>query len=400
MKYKYSARDLSGKMEKGVIEANSSNGAADTLRESKLTPISINIVKPGIDLQFLKGLTGKVSSSDVTNFTRQLSTMITAGLPLTDALNLLKVQSAPSLSVVISQMLLDVQSGQPLSSAMSKYPKIFPKVYTALVKAAEAAGVMEQILNRLAENSEKAREFRGKVSGAMIYPVIILVAMVGIMILMMVVVVPKMTALYADFGAELPWSTKLLMATSDFMVHQWWLMIIIVAGLFFGGRYFLGTKKGRMQWDTFMYKIPVIGTLAKETMLTEITRTMSLLLGSGISVVEALNIVADASGNELVRLDLLRIAHQVEKGFPVSISFSESPIFPIVVGQMVAVGEETGKMDDVLAKLSHYFETGSEEKVKGLTTAIEPIILIVLAIGVGFLMFSIVMPIYSITNEI
>jgi len=297
-------------------------------------------------------------------------------------------------------MLLDVQSGQPLSSAMSKYPKIFPKVYTALVKAAEAAGVMEQILNRLAENSEKAREFRGKVSGAMIYPVIILVAMVGIMILMMVVVVPKMTALYADFGAELPWSTKLLMATSDFMVHQWWLMIIIVAGLFFGGRYFLGTKKGRMQWDTFMYKIPVIGTLAKETMLTEITRTMSLLLGSGISVVEALNIVADASGNELVRLDLLRIAHQVEKGFPVSISFSESPIFPIVVGQMVAVGEETGKMDDVLAKLSHYFETGSEEKVKGLTTAIEPIILIVLAIGVGFLMFSIVMPIYSITNEI
>jgi type II secretory pathway component PulF len=400
MKYKYSARDLSGKMEKGVIEANSSNGAADTLRESKLTPISINIVKPGIDLQFLKGLTGKVSSSDVTNFTRQLSTMITAGLPLTDALNLLKVQSAPSLSVVISQMLLDVQSGQPLSSAMSKYPKIFPKVYTALVKAAEAAGVMEQILNRLAENSEKAREFRGKVSGAMIYPVIILVAMVGIMILMMVVGVPKMTALYADFGAELPWSTKLLMATSDFMVHQWWLMIIIVAGLFFGGRYFLGTKKGRMQWDTFMYKIPVIGTLAKETMLTEITRTMSLLLGSGISVVEALNIVADASGNELVRLDLLRIAHQVEKGFPVSISFSESPIFPIVVGQMVAVGEETGKMDDVLAKLSHYFETGSEEKVKGLTTAIEPIILIVLAIGVGFLMFSIVMPIYSITNEI
>jgi MSHA biogenesis protein MshG len=206
--------------------------------------------------------------------------------------------------------------------------------------------------------------------------------------------VPKMTALYADFNTDLPWSTTLLIGTSNFMVHLWWLLLMIVGGIFFGSRFVLGTKKGRMQWDTFFYKIPVIGSLAKETMLTEVTRTMSLLLGSGISVVEALTIVADAAGNDLVKLDLLRIAHQVEKGFPVSISFSESEIFPIVVGQMVAVGEETGKMDDVLAKLSHYFETGSEEKVKGLTTAIEPIILIVLAVGVGFLMFSIVMPIY------
>lgn len=400
MKYKFTARDLSGKQEKGVMEANSANGVADTLRENKLTPISIHAAGQGMNLQFMKGVTGRVSSSDVTNFTRQLATMITAGLPLTDALNLLKVQSGPSLSAIITQMLGDVQSGQPLSAAMEKNPKVFPKVYTALVKAAEAAGVMEQILNRLAENSEKSREFMGKVKGAMIYPVIILIAMVGIMVLMMVVVIPKMTALYADFDAELPWSTQLLIATSDFMVHQWWLLILIVGGIFFGVRYLLSTKKGRMQWDTFMFKIPIVGSLAKETMLTEVTRTMSLLLGSGISVVEALGIVSDAAGNDLIKQDLLRIAHQVEKGFPVSISFSESEIFPIVVGQMVAVGEETGKMDDVLAKLSHYFETGSEEKVKGLTTAIEPIILIILAIGVGFLMFSIVMPIYSITNKI
>jgi type II secretory pathway component PulF len=224
--------------------------------------------------------------------------------------------------------------------------------------------------------------------------------MIGVMFLMMVLVVPKMTAMYKDFDAALPTPTVVLIKISDFMVNFWWVMILGAVGVFFGVNSYLGTKKGRMQWDTIFYKIPIVGGLAKETMMTELTRTLSLLLGSGVGIVDALNIVADAVGNELVEADVLRIAKQVEKGFPVSISFSESQIFPIVVGQMVAVGEETGKMDDVLAKLSHYFETGAEEKVKGLTTAIEPIILIVLAVGVGFLLYAIVMPMYTITNNI
>lgn len=398
MKYKFTARDMTGKQIKGVMEAQSPQGVADNLHGDKLTPISISAAGEGFKLGF--GGSGKVSASDVTNFTRQLSTMITAGLPLTDALNLLKVQSTPALAKVVGEMLGDVQSGIPLSSAMEKHPKSFSRVYTALVRAAEAAGVMEQILNRLAENSEKAREFRGKVVGAMIYPIIILLAMAGVFILMMVLVVPKMTALYADFNADLPAPTKMMMAVSSFMTHQWWVLVLVIGGIIYGVQLYLATPKGRMQWSTLLYRLPVVGPLAKETMLTELTRTLSLLLGSGISVVEALNIVSEAVGNDLVEQDMKRIAKQVEKGFPVSISFSESEILPIVVGQMVAVGEETGKMDDVLAKLSHYFETGAEEKVKGLTTAIEPIILIVLAVGVGFLLYAIVMPMYTITNKI
>ena len=284
--------------------------------------------------------------------------MPAAGLPLTDALNLLKVQSKPALSVVIGDLLADVQGGLALSAAMEKHPKVFSKVYTALVRAAETAGVMEQILNRLAENSEKSREFHGKVVGAMIYPVIILIAMVGVFVLMMVLVIPKLTALYADFNTSLPFSTRAMIAISNFMVHDWWAVILIVAGGYFMGQSYMASKRGRLQWDSVAYRLPVVGSLSKETMLAEVLRTLSLLLGAGISVVESLDIVADAVGNELVEADLKRIARQVEKGFPVSISFSESEIMPVVVGQMVAVGEETGKMDDVLAKLSHYFETG------------------------------------------
>jgi len=217
---------------------------------------------------------------------------------------------------------------------------------------------------------------------------------------MVVVVIPKMKDLYADFGSELPIATKILLAISDNFVKFWWLILLLVVGLVFAIRSFLATEKGRLFWGRNMFKIPVMGSLLVQTLLTEFTRTTALLLAAGVSVVEALRIVADTSGNLMVERDVKRIANQVEKGFPVSISFSESEFFPPVFGQMIAVGEETGKLDEVLEKLSHYFETESEQKVKGLTTAIEPIILMVMAVGVGFLMYAIIMPIYQITDEI
>lgn len=400
MKYKYLAKNYMGQSVRGEVEALNKSGAASLIAGQKLVPIQLKPVGGGFNPNNLNLALGKVSSTDLANFTRQLSTMITAGLPLTDALNLLKIQSTPTLVPAISAILADVQGGVALSAAMSKHPKVFSKVYVALIKAGETAGILEKILMRLAENSEKAREFRGKVIGAMIYPIIILVGMVIVMVIMMVVVIPKLTALYADFGSELPVATKMVIAISDFSVKFWWLIGIAVVILFFGLRWLIGTEAGRYRWDTMLYRLPVAGPLARQVMLTEMTRTLGMLVGAGVSVVEGLNIVADASGNVVVKKELMRVAKQVEKGFPVSISFTESDTFPPLIGQMVAVGEETGKLDDVMAKLSAYFETESGEKIKGLTTAIEPIILIVLAVGVGFLMYAIIIPIYQITNEI
>ncbi|KKU64643.1 MAG: pilin biogenesis protein [Candidatus Amesbacteria bacterium GW2011_GWC1_47_15] len=399
MKYRYTAKDSSGRTIRGTVEGGSPKVAAEALKRDQLFPINFSEIKPFVDFSAIFEIWGKVKYNDLANFTRQLSTMITAGLPLTDALNLLKAQSPPGLSGVVGSLLTDIQGGLSLSSSMTRHPSVFSKVYVALVKAGEAAGVMENVLNRLADNSEKTREFTSKVKGAMVYPAIILMGMVGVMFLMMWLVIPKITDLYADFNAELPLATRAIMWLSDAFTTYWWLWGSLLFLGMYGLRAFMATETGIRKWDTLKYRIPITGELTRQVMLTELSRTLSLLIGSGISVIDALNIVADALGNVMVEKDVRRIARQVEKGFPISIAFSESEIFPPVMGQMIAVGEETGKIDEVLFKLSKYFELESEQKIKGLTTAIEPLILIVLAIGVGFLMYAVVMPIYSITNQ-
>lgn len=224
--------------------------------------------------------------------------------------------------------------------------------------------------------------------------------MVIVMALMVVLVIPKMSELYKDFGSELPIATKILLGISDFSVKYWWLIIIMAVAFFYGVGMIIRTESGRANKDKYIFKFPIIGPLLKQTIVTEFTRTMALLLSAGVPVVEALRIVSDSIGNVVVEQDVKRVANQVEKGFPVSISFTESEFFPPIIGQMIAVGEETGKLDDVLQKVSSYFESESEQKIKGLTTAIEPIILMVMAVGVGFLMYAIIMPIYEITNKV
>lgn len=401
MKYKYSARSFGGGVTKGIVEAVSPQAAAELLREQQLVPISITATKSsGLSFGSLNQALGRVSVGELANFTRQLSTMVTAGLPLTDALNLLRIQSPPSLQGIVGQILTDVQSGIPLSTSMEKHPKVFSKVYVALVRSGEAAGILEKILLRLADNAEKSREFRGKVIGAMIYPIIIIIGMVIVMVIMIVVVIPKLTALYKDFGAELPLATRMVMALSDFAIGYWWLILAIIVGIFVMVRAWLATETGKVQSQQAFFRFPVVGPLLRQVMLTELTRTLSLLISAGVSVVEALNIVSGVVGSIIIQKEVKRISSRVEKGFPLSISFGESEAFPPLMGQMMAVGEETGKMDEVLAKISHYYESEAEEKIKGLTTAIEPIILIVLAFGVGFLMYAVIMPIYTITDKI
>jgi len=399
MRFRYAARDGSGKMIRGTVDAVDVKSAAGVLKERKMLPISLDQDSKSMNLANFTVKWGRISVSDMANFTRQLSTMITAGLPLTDSLSLLRMQSGPALSPVVSAILLDVQSGVSLSEAMGKHPQAFSKVFVSLVKAGEAAGVVETILNRLADNLEKSREFKAKVISAMIYPVIVLLGMVGVMMVMMVVVVPKLTEVYKQFNADLPVATKTVIAISDFMVNYWFIVIILMGGLVAGGVAYLKTPVGKRWWDDLLYKIPIVGPLSKQVMMTELTRTLALLVGAGVSVVEALNIVADALGNVVIESEIKLIAKRVEKGFPISISFSESGHFPPIAGQMIAVGEETGKLDDVLTKLSSYFESESEQKVKGLTAAIEPLIIILLGIGVGFLIFAIILPIYDITNK-
>lgn len=397
MKFQYKAYDKDGKEALGAIESLDEKSAVAELTSRGLTPVLLNKSKDS-QFQQLNIFLNKVTEDQITNFTRQLSTMITAGLPIAGALSLLEEQSPISLKPIIKSISSDVQGGQPLSSSMSKFPESFSQIYIALVKAGEAAGVLDKILERLADDMEKNRDLRGKLSGAMVYPIIIIIGMIGVVFIMMVLVVPKLAVVFKQFNRALPPMTQLVISVSDFMVNFWWAVLIITGFSVYSFLKYIKTPMGKKYFDDFMYRVWIIGPLNKQIMLAGLTRTLSLLLSSGISIIEALRIVSRVLGNTGAEKELNQITNRVEKGFPLSVCFAESEMFPSIIGQMTAVGEETGKLDDILLKVSHYFESESEIKIKALTSAIEPLIMVILGIGVSFLVFTIILPIYDITN--
>lgn len=397
LKFNYKIKSKEGKTVKGRIEARDLKTAVELLRQRHYFVVEVKPAGGGgiSNWQWLNG----VRFDQVVNFTRQLSTMITAGLGITDALAILEAQSDKAMAGVIAQIVQDVEGGTTLASALEKHPKVFSKVYVALIKVGEAAGVLDTVLSRLAENMEKQREFKSKVKGAMIYPIIVLVGMAVVGAIMMIFVIPQMLSMYKDFGAELPTPTKIMIAISGFTTKWWWLVGAILAGVIFLFRTWVKTSSGRWQFDLVMLRIPIIGPLRVQIVLTEFTRTMALLVHAGISVLDGLLIVKETLGSAVFEQGVAAAATAVEKGYPLATSLAQDQHFPPIVAQMASVGEETGKLDDVLEKLSAYFEMESEQKVKALTTAIEPLIMVVLGIGVGFLVISVILPIYNLTNQ-
>ena len=258
---------------------------------------------------------------------------------------------------------------------------------------------MDNVLKKLADNLEKQREFASKTKGAMVYPAIVSAGMVVIVILMMTLVVPKLTAMYKDFGAELPGPTKALMAISGFFVNFWYVVAVVGIGGFIAFRNWVNTEVGGLVFEQLLFKVPIYGKLKRDLILTEFARTISVLLSAGISILDALNIVADTLGSKIFGAQVKQAALYVEKGVPLSDAVARIEGFPKILSQMVSVGEETGKLDEVLAKLANYYESESETKVKALTTAIEPLIMVVMGIGVGFLVIAVIMPIYNLTSQ-
>lgn len=399
--YQYQARNAAGKIVTGLVDAPSREVAVRLLHDKQLFVVSVAVAKEQLTLASIQERFKRISFSDIVNFTRQLSTMIVAGLSIPESLTILRTQAT---NPVFVAMLLDVEhqivGGGTLGDALAKYPKYFSATYLALVRAGESSGTLDQVLSRLADTLESERDFRGKVTGALIYPAIIIVGMVGVIFVMMTVVIPQLTGLYKDMNIQLPWTTKVLIAVSDFFVHFWWLILVALAGGAYGYSVWRKTPLGARVLDTIAFKIPIYGELQKKIILVEFTRTLGMLVGSGIHILEGLQILKDSLGNVLFRDAIGEIAKKVEKGFPLGDSFAQYAVFPPIVSQMMKVGEETGKLDDTLLKLSRYFQTESENLVKGLTAAIEPVIMVILGIGVGFIVISVITPIYSLTSQI
>jgi len=395
----YKAKNKTGELVTGEVEATDERHAARLVRERGLFVISLKPVRENI-FNIFKKFKERITSADVTSFTRQLSTMINAGLPITEALHILRNQSKGPIQKVIATILADVEGGESLSSALSKHKKVFSPTYIALVKSGEVGGVMDDVLLRLSDNMEKQQEFKGKVKGALIYPVIIVVGMCAVGLVMMIFVIPRLTSLYDDFNAELPLPTKILIGFSNFLIRFWPIVLSLVGAGLYGLSMYRKTPNGRRKTDEWIFKIPIFGDLQRQIILTDVSRTLSLMVGSGVSILEALNITAEIVDNVVISDALKDASKQVEKGFPIAFSFARHPeAFPYILSQMVAVGEETGKMEEILKKISHVFEVESDEKVKGLTAAIEPLIMIVLGLGVGFLVIAVILPIYNLTSS-
>jgi type IV pilus assembly protein PilC len=398
-RFLFKSKNGSGQIVKGEVEAQDITGASKLIRGKGLLVLSI---KPVFEnpITFIKELKERITPSDVATFTRQFATMVAAGLPITESLLILRSQAKGSMGKVVSQILSDVESGESMSKAFMKHPQVFTPTYIALIKSGEAGGVLDTVLVKLADDLEKQQEFKGKVKGALIYPEIIIIGMIIVGVIMMIFVIPKLTSLYTEFNAVLPLPTRILMGISDAVIRFWPLTLGFVVASYYTFIAYGKTKNGRHKIDEAVYKIPIIGPLQKQVALTELTSTLSLMIGSGVSILEGLNITTGVISNVIIRDALNDVAAQVEKGFPVSFAFAKHPdIFPFILSQMIAVGEETGKMEEVLQKVSHVFEVEADQKVKALTAAIEPLVMVVLGLGVGFLVIAIILPIYNLTSQ-
>ena len=396
--YSYKVRDKNGMESTGVVDALDERQAAIILKGKGLYVTLLQEYDP-VNLQTLFASFNKPTSEDITNFTRQFSTMISSGLPLAEALRILKGQSKPVMKSIIEKILTEVEGGTSLADAISGSDGGFSAVYIAMVRAGESAGVLDNVMGKLAESMEKQREFRSKTKGALIYPIIIMVAMVVIATIMMIFVVPRLTAMYKDFGAELPGPTKALMSVSEFAVNYWYMVFVVIFGVWYGLFRWSKTDVGALVVEQIVFKVPIWGNLKKDIVLTEFTRTVGVLLGAGIPILDALQIVSGTLGSVFFAMQIKQAYTYVEKGLGLSEAIVRLEGFPQIVSQMVAVGEETGKLDDILSKLSKYYESESETKIKALTTAIEPLIMIIMGIGVGFLVIAVIMPIYNLTSQ-
>jgi type IV pilus assembly protein PilC len=405
--FSYSARDKTGAIKKGTMFAADRPAATASLAGKDLTPILVKEIF-GEQGGGLKGLLSggielgnKVKLQDKVIFSRQFATMINAGVPIVQSLNILQEQSeSKKLKATVADVAKQVEGGGTLASALASHPEVFNAIYVNMVKAGETGGILDQVLERLATQQEKDAEVVSKVRSAMIYPAVITTATVSAFFFLMTVIVPGLAGIFADVGGSLPWYTKVMLVISGFLVHDWFLVIggFVVAVVAFTRWH--KTTGGKRTIDRLMLKAPIIGPILVKVNVARFARTFGSLMASGISVLDAINATKSALGNSVYQDELAEVAQKVKNGRPMSEHIRASKNFPAIVGQMLSVGEETGQIDSILLKLAEFYEKEVDTVVAGITSIIEPILIIVLGGMVGFIVISVFGPISSIGNSV
>ena len=414
--FQYTAMDASGKEQKGQHEAASEEAVASFLKEQGMFPTSIKplskagkgkkekskgpITSKAINISFGPMV---IKGKDLTVFTRQLAILLDAGLPLIRSLKTLERQAKnPAVKTVLGKVATSVEGGSTFSEALAQHPKSFDKLYLNMIRAGEAAGKLELILTRLAGFREKAAKIAGKVKSAMVYPAIVLTIAIGITIFLMIFIVPKFEVMFTEMldGAQLPAITRFVMGVSRWLQDNIVIAIVIVVVLVIATKLTLKTEKGRFYFDKGIYNAPVIGLLISRNAISKFSRTLGTLMGSGVPVLNALQIVRDTAGNELVSKAVQQVHDAVKEGEPMAPPLQATKIFPDMVISMIEVGEETGKLPDMLEKIADTYDEEVDNAVSALTSMIEPLMIVFLAVIVGGIVIALFSPLITIIQTL
>lgn len=404
--FSYNAVDAKGKSVSGSLEATSRDAAVTTLTNQSLRPISIKELKraekSGAGIPFLS--TNKVKSDDLVVFTRELSAMVSAGVPLLRSLTSLAEHSeSPALKRILANVTKDVEGGATLASSLGKYPDSFGDVYVNMVRAGESAGILDDILKRVALQQEKNASIRKKVKSAMTYPMVLIVITVLAFFGLMMFVIPQIGKILVDLGgpdAQLPLLTQVMLSISGFMTKFWYIML---GGLIGGGialMRWLKTPGGKRVFHTIILKIPGIKAIITKVAIARFSRTFSALIGAGVAVLEALDVTAHAVGNVVYEDAILEAADAVKNGTSLASVIEKNPLFPAIVAQMLSVGEETGQTDTVLVKVADFYEEEVDAAIDGISSIIEPVMIVFMGGMVGLIAASVMMPIASLSQNI
>ena len=345
-------------------------------------------------------LFSRVTSQDKYFFCRQIAVMISGGIPLDNAINLVKTQTKNiAFKTVLEEIYKDLERGESLSASMAKHPKVFDDVFVAIVSSGETTGKLDKVLENLAARMEIMDTFSGKVKSALAYPIFIIVAMIAVVILMMIKVIPVLKSVFEDSGLKLPWTTRVIIAISNFMVSDWWLLLIIVvvvvAAVWF---YFTQTRSGRFAWDWLKLKAPLVNYVSYDLYMARFARSLGMLIAAGVPIIETLKITARSLNNRIYIRIIKDVIAEVERGVPISVPLEKYKEFPALVPQMIMVGEQTGKLETLMDKTGDYYEREIDNKIKTITNLIEPVTIVIVGLGVGFLVYSILYPIYSLVQ--
>lgn len=398
--FDYRAKNLASQTVEGAVVAPSESAAYDTLREKQLTIISLHERAKSTKL-FSANLFNRVTVKEQVIFARQLSVMISANVPIVRALRILVRQTKNvHFKMILSDVLDEVDGGAKLSAAMGRYPQVFNNFFVSMIRSGETTGKLDEVLIYLADQREKDYGIISRVRGAFIYPAVVLFAVLSVGFVMVVFVLPKLLEVFKEGGAEVPFMTKLLITISDFARNQWYVLVLFLIGLVVGFILWRRTASGRKALDIIKLRIPIAGRIFTMIYLTRFSRTLSTLLTSGVPISNALDITAEVVGNHTYRDIIERTIKEVEDGNSITTIFVKSKAVPLMLSQMMSVGEQSGRLDQVLIKVAQFYENELDALVRNLVSLIEPIILLLMGVGVGFMVSAVLLPIYNISSAI